>query len=134
VTAREQTATRQARSDARVLARVTHDDDTGRHAFDVMKDSITIGRGGTTYPVDIRIASSADVSREHARIRRDPQTGTFYLIDLSSLGTTLNGRHVPRGYDEVEGTKRENGVETPLPDKARIGLAETVYLDFGLVS
>ena len=37
------------------------------------------------------------MSREHARIRRDPQTGAFFLIDLSSLGTTLNGRHVPRG-------------------------------------
>ena len=69
--------------------------------------------------------NSADVSREHARIRRDQQTGRFFLIDLSSLGTTLNGRHVPRGYDDVDGTKRENGVETPLPDQARIGLAET---------
>lgn len=134
VTTREQTVTHQARPDTRVLARVTHDDDAGRHAYDVVKDSITIGRGGTTYPVDIKIASSADVSREHARIRRDPQTGTFFLIDLSSLGTTLNGRHVPRGYDDVDGTKRENGVETPLPDEARIGLAETVYLEFGVVS
>ena len=95
-----------------------------------MKDSITIGRGGITYPVDIKIVSSVDVSREHARIRRDPKTGRFFLIDLSSLGTTLNGRHVPRGYDEVDGTKRENGAETPLPDQARIGLADTVYLQF----
>ena len=59
--------------------------------------------------------------------------GRFFLIDLSSLGTTLNGRHVPRGYDEDEGSKRENGVETPMPDQARIGLAETVYLDFRMV-
>jgi hypothetical protein len=115
---------------AHVLARVTHDDEAGHHAFDIMKDSVTIGRGGVTYPVDIRIVSSADVSREHARIRRDNQTGRFFLIDLSTLGTTLNGRHVPRGYDEVDGTKRENGVDTPLPDEARIGLAETVYLRF----
>jgi len=133
VTARERTVTRQDLPDVRVLARLTHEDDSGSHAYDVVKDSITIGRGGTTYPVDIKITSSADVSREHARIRRDPQTGTFFLIDLSSLGTTLNGRHVPRGYDEVDGSKRENGVETPLPDQARIGLADTVYLDFGAV-
>ena len=70
------------------------------------------------------------MSREHARIRRDPQAGLFYLIDLSSLGTTLNGRHVPRGFDDSEGTKRENGLETLLPPQARIGLADTVYLDF----
>jgi pSer/pThr/pTyr-binding forkhead associated (FHA) protein len=95
---------------------------------------VTIGRGGITYPVDIRIVSSADVSREHARIRRDSQTGRFFLIDLSTLGTTLNGRHVPRGYDEVDGTKRENGVDTPLPHEARIGLAEMVYLRFEMNS
>ena len=115
------------------LARLTYDDEAGRHAFDIVKDSITIGRGGTTYPVDVKIMSSADVSREHARIRRDAQTGRFYLIDLSSLGTTLNGRHVPRGYEEVDGTKRENGAETPLPDQARIGLADIVYLQFDVV-
>jgi len=99
----------------------------------VVKDSVTVGRGGIAYPVDIRIVSSVDVSREHARIRRDAATGRFFLIDLSSLGTTLNGRHVPKGYDEVDGTKRENQVETALPDQARIGLADTVYLDFGVV-
>jgi hypothetical protein len=134
VTTREQTVTRAATSKARVVARVAHDDDSGHHEFDVVKDSITIGRGGASYPVDVKIASSADVSREHARIRRDPESGRFFLIDLSSLGTTLNGRHVPRGYDEVDGTKRENGVETPLPDQARIGLADTVYLQFGVVA
>ena len=134
VTTRERTVTRQASSNSRVLARMTHDDESGHHEYDIVKDSITIGRGGASYPVDVTISSSADVSREHARIRRDPQTGRFFLIDLSSLGTTLNGRHVPRGYDEVDGTKRENGVETPLPDQARIGLAETVFLDFGMVA
>jgi hypothetical protein len=118
---------------ARVLARIEYADDAGHHSFDVQKDSISIGRGGIAYPVDVRIASSPDVSREHARIRRDPQTGRFFLVDLSSLGTTLNGRHVPKGYDEVEGTKRENGAETALPDTAKIGLADMVFLDFGAV-
>ena len=133
-TTHEQTVTRQAAPAVRVLARVTHDDEAGHHAFDIVKDSITIGRGGASYPVDVTIAASADVSREHARIRRDPTTGRFFLIDLSSLGTTLNGRHVPRGFEDAEGTKRENGVETPLPDQARIGLAETVYLEFRVVA
>jgi pSer/pThr/pTyr-binding forkhead associated (FHA) protein len=99
----------------------------------VLKDSVTIGRGGIAYPVDIPIASSPDVSREHARLRRDPKTGRFFLIDLSSLGTTLNGRHVPKGHDEVDGARRENGAETALPDSAKIGLADTVFLEFGIV-
>lgn len=129
-TTRQRTATQPGPSNTRVLARMAYDDETGRHDFEIVKDSVTIGRGGASYLVDVKITSSADVSREHARIRRDIATGRFFLIDLSSLGTTLNGRHVPRGYDEVDGTKRENGVETPLPDRARIGLAETVYLEF----
>ena len=117
----------------RIFARLTYDDDAGHHAVDIVKDSVTIGRGGITFPVDIKIASSADVSREHARIRRDAQSGRFFLIDLSTLGTTLNGRHVPRGYDEVNGSKRENGMETPLSTAARIGLADIVHLQFELI-
>jgi hypothetical protein len=127
-TAREQTVNRTA--PAAAAARLTYRDDSGEHSYDVAKDSVTIGRGGVAYPVDVRIAASADVSREHVRIRRDPKSGNFFLIDLSTLGTTLNGRHVPRGFDDSQGTKRENGAETPLPDAARIGLAETVFLEF----
>jgi hypothetical protein len=117
-------------STPRPLGRIEYDDGAGHHLYDVTKDGFTIGRGGIAYPVDIRIVSSADVSREHVRIRRDSASDRFFLIDLSTLGTTLNGRHVPKGFDEVDGTKRENGSETPLPDVARIGLAGTVFLDF----
>lgn len=131
--ARTISATNASDASSAPAARIAYEDQAGHHSYDVVKDSVTIGRGGTTYPVDIRIVSSADVSREHARIRRDPATGRFFLIDLSSLGTTLNGRHVPRGYDEVDGCKRENNVETQVPDQARIGLAETVYLEFTVV-
>src|SRR5206468_4496940 len=130
-TTREQTVgPSQPESTATALAHITYDDEFGHHSYDVMKDSLTIGRGGIAYPVDVRIASSPDVSRKHARIRREPAADRFFLIDLSSLGTTLNGRHVPKGYDDVNGTKRENGSETALPDVARIGLADTVFLEF----
>ncbi len=113
-----------------VYARLTYRDNLGEHQHDVVRDQTTVGRGGLAFPVDVRVQTSEDVSREHARIRRDARTGQFFLIDLSTLGTTLNGRHVPRGVDEREGTKRENGAETALPPRARIGLAETVFLDF----
>ncbi|MCC7044218.1 MAG: FHA domain-containing protein [Acidobacteria bacterium] len=113
-----------------VQARLSYTDQSGTHHYDVVRDSTTIGRGGVIYPVDVRLSTSEDVSREHVRIRRDPATGRFYLIDLSSLGTTLNGRHVPRGFDEVDGARRENGAESELPMRARIGLAETVFIDF----
>jgi hypothetical protein len=113
-----------------VHARLTYTDSAGSHRYDVVRDSTTIGRGGVAYPVDIRVATSEDVSREHARIRRDPATGRMFLIDLSTLGTTLNGRHVPRGTEDMAGGKRENGVETELPIRCRIGLAESVFIEF----
>lgn len=118
---------------AAVYARIEYTDEEGPHSVDVAKDSVVIGRGGLAYRVDVRIKSAVDVSREHARIRRDPATGRFYLIDLSTLGTTVDGRPVPRGYDEDGGNKRENGVELPLPETARIGLADMVYLEFRAV-
>jgi hypothetical protein len=103
-----------------VRARLHFEDNLGRHEHHVVSSQTTIGRGGLAYPVDVRVSTSEDVSREHARIRRDEQTGQFFLIDLSTLGTTLNGRHVPRGVE----------AETALPPRARIGLADTVFMDF----
>jgi len=127
-TATERTLHRQAdRHATKIFARIEFEDNAGHHSYDI-RHSVTIGRGGAAYPVDIKIASSVDVSREHARLRLDDRTGDLFLIDLSTLGTTLDGRHVPRGYDEVDGTKRPNGAETRLSNEARIGLAEVVYL------
>lgn len=118
----------------KVMARLEYDDGSGLAPYDIVKQSVTIGRGGATYPVNMQIVASPDVSREHARVRFDPATASFFLIDLSSLGTTIDGRPVPRGYDDAAGSKRENGVETPLHDGARIGLADTVFLRFRVVS
>jgi FHA domain len=132
-TRRQETVSRtEPSTSSSVYARLRYDDNAGPHTFDVTRDSITIGRGGIAYRADVKIDSSVDVSREHARIRRDPASRQFFLIDLSTLGTTVNGQRVPRGYDEVDGTKRENGAEIPLTDGARIGLAETVFLQFEL--
>lgn len=114
------------------VARLVYQDDRGEHTYEISKDLVTIGRGGANHAVDVKLVASVDVSREHARIRRDPQSGRYFLIDLSTLGTTINGRHVPRGFDDRDGTRRDNGAETALPDSARIGLAETVFLTFNL--
>src|SRR6476661_4072778 len=129
-TRREETVSRTGPASTRVYAKLQYEDNAGPHTFEISRDSIVIGRGGSAYRADVRIESSVDVSREHARIRRDPRSGSFFIIDLSMLGTTVNGERVPKGYDVADGTKRENGVETPLPNRARIGLADTVFLQF----
>lgn len=132
-TKREETFSQSHTSPTRAYARLRYEDNGGFHTFDIVRDSITLGRGGIAYRADVRLDASVDVSREHARIRRDPQSGRFFLVDLSSLGTSLNGRRLPKGYEETDGVRRENGTETPLPGGSRIGLADTVFLDFELV-
>jgi FHA domain-containing protein len=132
-TKREESVSRAVPASSTVYARLRYEDNGGPHTFDIARDSVVIGRGGIAYRADVRIDASVDVSREHARIRRDSQTGAFFIVDLSTLGTTLNGQRLPKGYDEGEGTKRENGIETPLPDGSRIGLADTVFLQFDTV-
>jgi hypothetical protein len=111
------------------IARLSYSDESGSHTFDMVTDLVSVGRGGAAFRVDLRIVSSEDVSREHLRIRRDP-AGHFFVSDLSMLGTTLNGKRLPKGFTEVDGERRPNGVETLLPAGSRIGLADTVYLDF----
>jgi pSer/pThr/pTyr-binding forkhead associated (FHA) protein len=132
-TKREETVSRTMTAPSAVHARLRYEDNAGPHAFDINRESIVIGRGGIAYRADVRIDASVDVSREHARIRRDPASGAFFIIDLSTLGTTLNGQRLPKGYDDADGTKRENGVETPLPGGSRIGLADIVFLQFDLL-
>jgi hypothetical protein len=128
-TVREQTSNDTHRASGKPVARLSFEDDSGQHTYEMVTGAITIGRGGAAYRVDLRIDSSADVSREHLSIRRDP-SGRFYVSDLSMLGTTVNGKRLPKGYDEVDGVRKNNGIETPLTDGSRIALADTVYIDF----
>lgn len=132
-TKREETITRTHPAADQAFARLRFEDNAGAHTFEIVRDSVTIGRGGIAYRADVRIDASVDVSREHARLRRDPRHGTFFIVDLSTLGTTVNGVRLPRGYEDGGGTKRENGVETPLATGSRIGLADTIYLDFDIL-
>jgi hypothetical protein len=111
-------------------ATIAYEDKTGAKTYRMTKNQIVIGRGGRDYWTDVKLATLPDVSREHVRLRRDPQTGEFFIKDLSRLGTTVNGERIPSSVEYVDGEKRDQNVEAKLPQKARIGLAEVVFLDF----
>ena len=113
-----------------VYATLAYEDRKGRHRVALTTSQVVVGRGGVGYWVDVKLDVSADVSREHLRLRRDEATGQFFLKDLSSLGTSLDGVPVPTSVEVVEGRKRDTGVEVPLPPRARIGLANVIVLDF----
>jgi hypothetical protein len=109
-------------------ARIVYQDDRGKHTFLMTKDEIVIGRHAPDVWVDLSLDTSLDVSREHARLQKTSE-GKFRIKDLSKLGTTVNGTPVPRSLEAADG---ERGLDhwVDLPDKARIGLAGVVYLDF----
>jgi hypothetical protein len=112
------------------FATIQYEDNGGRKTFLVTKDQIVVGRGGRDYWTDLKLDTLPDVSREHVRLRRDPNTGQFFLKDLSRLGTTINGEKVESSIEYAEGEKRDRNVEAPVPAEARIGLAGVVFLDF----
>lgn len=115
---------------AGAFAILEYDDPSGHKSFAVTKDEIVVGRGGRDYWTDLKLDTLPDVSREHFRLRRDAASGQFFLKDLSRLGTTINGEKAPCSVDHEGGDKRDLNVEVPLPDRARIGLAGVIFLDF----
>jgi FHA domain len=112
------------------FAVIEYDDGGNRKTYQMTKEQIVVGRGGRDYWTDLKLDTLPDVSREHFRLRRDPESGKFFLKDLSRLGTTINGEKAPSSIEYVEGEKRDRNVEVPVPETARIGLAEVLYLEF----
>ncbi|MFB3825263.1 MAG: FHA domain-containing protein [Bryobacteraceae bacterium] len=113
-----------------VFATIEYEDNGGRQTYRMTKNQIVIGRGGRNYWTDLKLDTLPDVSREHARLRRDPQSGKFFLKDMSRLGTTINGEKAPPSVDYSGPEKQDRNVEVELPSEARIGLADVVFLEF----
>jgi hypothetical protein len=114
-----------------VLARMRYRDAGMDKTFVMTSEEIVIGRGGKAVWVDLKLEGPADVSREHCRIRRDPETGTFFIRDLSQFGTTVNGAPIPNSVDRVEGGEKvDRNREVLLPSPARITLADVCTLEF----
>jgi hypothetical protein len=116
-----------------VFANLSYEDDTGAHTFQMTKDLIKVGRGSADHWVDLKLKSQKDVSREHLQIRRDAATSRLFIKDLSSLGTTVDGKRVPPSIDHSGGQELDANIEVPLPGKSRIGLAGVVFIDFKAV-
>ena len=114
--------------DNRERARLTYEDEEGPHVFLMRKDTVSIGRGGSSAWVDVQVSGSSKVSREHLRLRVDPG-GQFFIQDVSLWGTSVDGKPIPPAVKSAEGVTQP-GPEQALPARARIGLADTVVIDF----
>lgn len=122
------TATAQATSTA--LATLTYRDESGDHVFRMETPQVVVGRGGPGYWVDLKLRTVPDVSRDHLRLRYDEPERRFYIKDLSTLGTTVNGAAIPSSIEVRDGEKVDQNVEVPLPPEAEIGLAGAVFIRF----
>lgn len=99
-------------------AKISFEDNQGAQTFQMRINRIKIGRGGIDHWVDLKLETLPDVSREHVHLRYDEAARQFYITDRSTYGTTLDGRELKPGVEEL------------LPDRARIGLAGVIFLDF----
>ena len=115
--------------DTSTLERATlrYQDDQGAHVFTMRKDTLSVGRGGSSVWVDVQVVTSAKVSREHFRVRRDG--GAFFIQDLSTWGTFVNGVQIPPAVSGADGVLRP-GAEQPLPPTAKIGMADALVIEF----
>jgi len=112
------------------LATLPYRDENGDHLFRMEKPQVVVGRGGPGYWVDLKLKTVPDVSRDHLRLRFDEPERRFYIKDLSTLGTTVNGAAIPSSIEVRDNEKVDRNVEVPLPSEAEIGLAGAVFIRF----
>src|SRR5436190_799560 len=105
-------------SPERIFAEIRYEDDSGPQTYYVTQNEIVVGRGGDDLTVDLPLYTEEEVSREHLRLRRDTARNQFLIVDNSRNGTWLDGRRLTRG------------VEVVLPERAEIGVAEVLKLQF----
>jgi hypothetical protein len=108
-------------------ATLTYEDEKGPHVFSMRKDTLSVGRGGSAVWVDVQVVTSPKVSREHCRIRRDGDA--FFIQDLSTWGTSVDGRPIPPAIPGPDGVMQP-GPEGPLGSPARITLADVLVIHF----
>ena len=114
--------------DLRERAMLTYDDEQGHHAFSMCKDTLSVGRGGSSVWVDVQVFASPRVSREHFRLRRD-RTGLFFIQDASSWGTAVDGEPIPAAVKGADGVLRP-GAERAVVSPSRIDLAGALTIHF----
>ena len=115
------------------FARLAYIDEQGPHVFVIRKELVAIGRGGTAHWVDVQVVSTPRVSRVHCRIRRDA-SGRFFIQDVSTWGTYVDGERVPAFVRRSQDGLEETGDERELLPAARIQLADAVTLEFQVLT
>ena len=111
------------------LARLSFKDDNGPRTFTMSRQEIAVGRGGVEETtVDLQLHTLPDVSRQHLCLRYDPAKKTFLIKDVSSYGTTIDGKPVTPSVDPE--SRQDHNRWEPIPPETTIGLAGVLFIDF----
>jgi FHA domain len=117
-----------AEPDSRERAVLSYEDEAGPHRFSMRKDTLSVGRGGSAVWIDVQVITSSKVSREHFRLRLD-KSGRFFVRDVSSWGTSVDGELLPPPVKGPDGVLSP-GFERELPRVAQIALADALVMRF----
>jgi len=101
-----------------VHAELHYQDESGPQVYLMSQNRIRVGRGGDDAFMDVALYTNDEVSREHLNLRRDPATGSYFVTDLSTNGTWLNGKRLAKA------------AEQPLPDGSELNLGEVLAVHF----
>jgi pSer/pThr/pTyr-binding forkhead associated (FHA) protein len=101
-----------------VYAEIRYQDDSGAQVYLMTRNEVRIGRGGGDQAMDIALYTTDEVSREHLIIRREPATGLFTILDVSTNGSWLDGKRLSRGVEEL------------LPASASLDAGKVIQLTF----
>jgi hypothetical protein len=93
-----------------IYAELRYEDDSGPQVYLVTQNRVRVGRGGDEKLMDLALYTNDEVSREHLILRRDASTGAFYVSDVSTNGTWVNGKRLRRGTEETLGERAEIGI------------------------
>jgi hypothetical protein len=96
------------------------------------KDTLSVGRGGSSVWVDVQVFASSKVSREHFRLRRD-RSGRFFIQDASSWGTSVDRVAIPPAVMGADGVLRP-GAEHEISPPVRIELAGALTIELAAKS
>jgi hypothetical protein len=127
VAATEAPSPADTRSPVRAILR--YQDEAGNHVFPMRKELIKIGRGGSDAWVDVQVMTTPKVSREHCWVRAAAD-GRFFICDVSTWGTSVDGHVIPPAVRSSGGQVVEPGVEHELQQSSVIALADAVTIHF----
>ena len=122
------------RKDAFALIRYK-DKQSNWHDYLMQKEKINIGKGNEpgsapSYWVDLTLDFDADISPLHIQVFFDSALRKFFIKDLSTLGTRVNGHLIKSSIGNKDGKMVDLNILEELPPDSRISLANKIILDF----